>query len=626
MGLHTLYRGTAEEVLDAIDRQQLIPQMAENFYELNGESPRPAEIRSWQNSIPHLARLLVNAELGDTQMLLEVKLPVTSIRMDIVLVGSDPQTGKMSVVIVENKQWSKVELEPGSELVRVDYQHTARTHIHPVNQAWGYRQVMDGFVPLLRDVKVRCIANMHNASQEELRKISIAHRRGVQPEPMYTRMYGKDQRDLFMSELRAVLSTEKSALHARELLSATVRSTEPLMTTVARGLDQRTVFPLLDEQREAYDYVRAQVERARTEQHKEVIVIQGGPGTGKSVIALELMRAFNAQGVDAIHATGSKSFTRTLRKHITEGWGISSHQFSYFNNFSEAAGNHINVIIADEAHRLRSRSAKNSKKAQVVELIEATRVPVFLLDEHQNVRPHEVGSVERIRDAVASLGLKFHKIDLRHQFRCGGSQEYIDWVDGLLGLIPGEGPRSWKPQKNFELRVAPTPEAMERFLRRRTEDGHGARIAAGFCWPWSPTTRGGLVNDVVIGDWRRPWNSRSDHYLGKIPPSYLWATDPGGFEQIGCVYTAQGFEYDYAGVIFGNDLLWRGRGWTSDASANKDYQVNSERDFDHLARKIYRVLATRGMKGAVLYSTDPETKFFFARLGVPLIDADGNRI
>ncbi|GAB2503559.1 DUF2075 domain-containing protein [Nocardiopsis aegyptia] len=624
MGLNPLFRGTVGEVRSAIENRQLIPTMAKELYRLTGRSPGDGEVRSWENSIPHVCGLLEEAGLSDVQMLVELKLPITDARMDVVLVGSHPGTGDLSAVIIENKQWTRVALE--SELVQVTYGHSRRTHVHPANQVWGYRQMMVGFVPLLRMASVTCVANMHNANREAVRSISIARLPHTEPNPEYTRMYGADDRKRFVGTLRSVLSPEKAESHTRELLSATVRSTEPLMTSVARGLGQRSLFPLIDEQREAYDYVRAQVERVRSGQRKEVIVIEGEPGTGKSVIALELMRAFNAQGVDAVHATGSRSFTRTLRTSIARGRSATSRKFAYFNNFDEVDGNHINVIVADEAHRLRAHSRKNSKKPQVTELIEAARVPVFLLDERQNVRPSEVGSVELIRRAAADLGLGFHRINLRHQFRCGGAPEYIDWIDQLLGLSPNGGPQPWSPVENFELRVAAAPAAMEHFLQARMAEGAGARMAAGFCWSWSPPGRDGLVNDVVIGDWRKPWNARSDSHLGKIPPSDLWATDPGGFGQIGCIYTAQGFEYDYAGVIFGGDLVRRGQRWESHLSASKDYQVKREGDFDELVRKIYRVLATRGLKGAVLYSTDPETNAFFGQLGIPRLDANGGRL
>ena len=101
--------------------------------------------------------------------------------------------------------------------------------------------------------------------------------------------------------------------------------------------------------------------------------------------------------------------------------------------------------------------------------------------------------------------------------------------------------------------------------------GYGARIAAGYCWPWSDPRRDGtLVPDVVIGDWAQPWNLKGERSVGGAPAAALWATDPAGFGQVGCVYTAQGFEYDYAGVILGPDLVWRDGRWVSVREANRD--------------------------------------------------------
>ena len=96
-------------------------------------------------------------------------------------------------------------------------------------------------------------------------------------------------------------------------------------------------------------------------------------------------------------------------------------------------------------------------------------------------------------------------------------------------------------------------------------------MAAGYCWPWSdPRTDGSLVSDVSIGDWSRPWNLKGDRASGGAPPAALWASDPAGFGQVGCVYTAQGFEYDWNGVIMGPDLVWRDNGWATVRAANKD--------------------------------------------------------
>ena len=164
------------------------------------------------------------------------------------------------------------------------------------------------------------------------------------------------------------------------------------------------------------------------------------------------------------------------------------------------------------------------------------------------------------------------------------------------------------------MQVADSPEELEVVLRSRLADGYGARIAAGYCWPWSdPRVDGTLVPDVQIGAWARPWNLKGDRRVGGAPPAALWASDPAGFDQVGCVYTAQGFEYDWSGVVLGPDLVWRDGRFVTVRAANKDPAFRSrttvsDTEFDRLVRNTYKVLLTRGMVGTVLYSPDPETR------------------
>ena len=157
---------------------------------------------------------------------------------------------------------------------------------------------------------------------------------------------------------------------------------------------------------------------------------------------------------------------------------------------------------------------------------------------------------------------------------------------------------------------------MEIRLSALVDDGYGARMTAGYCWPWSdPRSDGSLVDDVVIGHWAKPWNLKGDRALPGAPPSALWASRPEGFGQVGCVYTAQGFEFDWNGVILGADLVWRTDRWVSRRESNRDpdfrsRQRVSDADFDRLVRNVYKVLLTRGMVGTLVYSVDPETQEF----------------
>lgn len=338
------------------------------------------------------------------------------------------------------------------------------------------------------------------------------------------------------------------------------------------------------------------------------------------MIALSLLGELARRGRTVLHATGSRSFTMTLRKVAGVRAPRVQRMFKYFKSFMDAQRNGLDVLILDEAHRIRetsanryTRAASRTGRAQVDELIAAARVPVFLLDEHQVVRPGELGTVREIEQYARDLGHNVHRIDLDGQFRCGGSEEYVQWVLCLLGLSGG-GPVAWKGDPAFQVSLADTPDELEATLRSKRAKGCGARMTAGYCWSWSnPEPDGTLVPDVQIGNWGRPWNLKGDRAVGGAPPASLWASDPAGFGQVGCVYTARGFEYDWNGVILGPDLVWRDGRFTSKRDANKDPDFRSraqvtDAHFDRLIRNVYKVLLTRGMAGTVIYSTDQESR------------------
>jgi hypothetical protein len=284
--------------------------------------------------------------------------------------------------------------------------------------------------------------------------------------------------------------------------------------------------------------------------------------------------------------------------------------FGYFNNFITAKPNEIDVLLCDEAHRIRETSANRFTRS-------ADRTGRLQLDEHQAVRPGETGTVHRIGEHASALGLAVQQIDLDAQFRFGGNEAYTEWVQRLLGLDKEEfAPQPWSGYDNFTVTAAQSPHELESLLRAKLAEGLSARMTAGFCWAWSAPVGDTLVADVRIGDWARPWTVKGDRPIGDAPASALWAALPGGFDQVGTVYTAQGFEYDWNGVIFGPDLVYRGGRLVTVPAASKDPAMKNigRAQADRLIRNTYRVLLTRAMVGTVIYSTDPETQAYFTSL------------
>jgi hypothetical protein len=599
--------------------RDLAERLAEQLAISVGHSAGRAERRSWERSIPVLAADLVDAGLGAVEMLLEFKLPLSSKRADVVLAGVSP-SGEPRYVVVELKQWSEAHrFEDSDSLVTVS--GYLRPVLHPVDQVTGYGEYLQDFAAVLEEhpERISGVAYLHNATDFGVADL-------LDRPDAAGRIFTGQRRGAFRDYLRSVFAPASGADAADLLLGSRIAPSKQLMALAADEVQRREMFVLLDEQREAFEYVRHAVDVARRKNTKTAVVVAGGPGSGKSVIALSLMGQLAREGRTVVHATGSQSFTQTLRKVAATGSPRVRKTFQYFNSFMAAEPNELDVLILDEAHRIRETSANRYTRAslrtgrpQIDELLSAARTPVFLLDQNQVVRPGEMGTVADIHAAAAERGIDVLSVTMDDQFRCGGSLAYVAWVERLLGVRQG-GPTRWTGDDDFAVSVMGSPQELDAWREAREREGYGARLTAGFCWPWSDPRRDGtLVHDVTIGAWSRPWNLKGDRSVGGAPPAPLWATDPAGSWQVGCVYTAQGFEYDFAGVILGADLVWRDGGWRIVRDANKDPALRSrsglaDQEFARLVKNVYKVLLTRGMQGVGIYSTDPPTNDFLRSL------------
>ena len=551
-------------------------------------------------------------------IVLEMQLPLTSRRLDCMLTGISSD-GKPSATIIELKQWSMAEPAEEEACVEVDYGRHRKIHLHPSAQAASYESY-------LRENR----AVFYETSPVELSSCSWLH--NFQFDPTSTLLdRGKFGEILDTSPLFCANTTDSLAEFVdrkighgpgldvlERVLTSRFSPSKKLMEHTASMIAGSPVYTLLDEQRVAYEKILAAVRRAMRGPDRSVLLIEGGPGTGKSVVALHVMAELLKRHIVVSHATGSKAFTENLRKTLGPRAGSN---FRYFNSFSAGQPAEIDVIICDEAHRIRESSnhrftpaSRRSRKAQVDEIIDAAKVSVFFIDDRQVVRPDEVGSSRLIRDHAVANGARFVEERLEAQFRCAGSETYIAWVNALLSTNIDEVEPFEPTRDGFDLQIFESPDDVENALRPHLSAGESARMTAGFCWPWSAPRDGQLVDDVKVGGYRRPWNAKPD--VGKlpqgVPKASYWATDPNGFAQVGCIYTAQGFEFDYIGVIWGNDLVYRSElgGWqgVKPASCDPAAKRATPDAFMELIKNTYRVLLTRGMKGCYLYIQDAETR------------------
>ncbi|MGW5701409.1 DNA/RNA helicase domain-containing protein [Amycolatopsis japonica] len=617
---------TAYDLREQLQHKRILIELSKHVGIPFRGSEESGEVGSWKRSLPVLANTLCAARLGHVQVLLEYKLPYSPKRVDAILCGVHPETGKPSYVLVELKQWEKAKAT-GAGLVLTPY-GKKQPDLHPAEQVRRYcRQLLD-FVPAFARIpgQVKGIAYMHNAvrgADWSLDEFEFDD---------FGQLYTSDLQADLVADLWSLLDTDPATAGAamaaaHELISAPPSPARNLLKTAADAFDDRDDFVLLDEQQVAYKTVLDAVAEADSGGgKKKVVVVNGGPGSGKSAIAVTLLAALARQKRKALHATGSKAFTETLRLKVSGGDVRSGEIFKYFNEFRRAPADALDVLICDEAHRVRGmpRHLHGRVRSQIDELIDVAKVPLFLLDEHQVVRPTEIGTKTDIVSIAEMKGCQVIEISLDGQYRCGGSAKFDEWVVRLLGL-GAEPPVTWSElvddtEDEYVVDSVGSPHELESWLLRQAKHFSGtARMAAGFCWEWrDPVEVEGslrLLEDVQIGGWRRPWNAKQGFDVPGVPSASLWASDPDGFGQVGCIYTAQGFEYDWAGAIFGDDLVIRDGEWRArrDFSFDKSVKAADPADFDRLVRNTYKVLMTRGMQGLCVYSTDDETNAFLRR-------------
>ncbi len=619
-----LYVGTTSEFVRDAVQHRLGEKLSESSYDYFGHV-KVSELQSWQNSLTAMALQITHAGLheNDNGVVVEMELPLSSARLDVMIYGRD-RTRRASALLVELKQWTQTKPSDLDDCVVTFVGGAERDHLHPSIQARNYAQYLsDAHAGYDADdgIAIRPCSFLHNmlpAEARALRSGKFAHL--MRESPLFI---GRDA-DEFADAMRLVVGHGDGERVMQEAFTKPARPSRKLLEHTAAVIAGEPRYILLDEQEVAFQSVMREVRRGdRSKSPHSVVVVKGGPGTGKSVIALNLVGKLSKLNFDVRHATGSKAFTQTL-------WDVlgrrSMPQFRYFHQFGSLSECEVDVLICDEGHRIRKSSntwrtpkAKRTDRAQIDELIGAAKTSVFFIDEFQAVRPDEIGSANLVRESAVAVGARYREVTLESQFRCGGSGAYLEWIDQLME-IRKTGQETLPADDPFEFEIVATPQELDVRIREKVEAGHSARLTAGYCWKWSaPDDQGKLVDDVVIGDFRRPWNAKPDakKLAVGIPPAPLWAWTPAGVDQVGCIYTAQGFEFDYVGVIFGPDLVVRNGTWVGQSVMSHDAGIRAKSNtrFLECVKNVYRVLLTRGLRGCYVAFLDEETReYVSARL------------
>lgn len=622
-----LYAGSSTEFIAATTHNAIVGTLKSAFFAHYRTEPQPNEVTSWHNSLRCVSQVFEDAGLLDHGVLLEYQLPLTSKRLDCLICGYDANQ-KSQAVIIELKQWSDSQPSAGTNEVVTWLGGQLSDVLHPSAQVGQYSQYLSDVHTAFNDTEaaigLHACAYLHNYTFQTTDALL---------EPKFTELlssypvYGAQQSVDLGNYLRERLAGGNGQPVLQRIDAGRYRPSKKLLEHVDNIMRQKSSYVLLDDQLLVYDRVRTAVLDAHEKQVKTAILVKGGPGTGKSVIALHLLHDLLRREVKSHYATGSKAFTENLRSQFGSR---SNGFFTYFNAYGHAIPNSLDVVICDEAHRIRSssnsrftRPEQRSDLPQVEELLQVAWVSVFFIDDYQRVRPGEIGSYNTLKQAAEQQGVTVAEFKLEAQFRCAGSSGFINWLDNTLG-IQRTANVLWSMSQGYDFQIISSPVRIEEMLDQRRQQGHTARMVAGFCWQWSdPLPDGQLVENIIIEtdefSYYRPWNAKDNagRLAPGIPKTSLWATAPGGINQVGCIYTAQGFEFDYVGVIVGNDLVYRQQqgGWIAQGSASSDtainnYRVRPQEQLEFL-QNTYKVLMTRGTQGCYVFFQDEETGRFF---------------
>jgi len=605
-----IYQADKRQFLQHVLRDDIEDVMSRHFRAATGHGVGPSELNAWKHSLFEMSKVLQDDEIPDDAAIgIEYQLPQTSRRIDFIIAGED-DTRRQKVVIVELKQWSESRRSEKDAIVwaRRGGRAGEQEGPHPSYQAWSYAAYLQDFNTGVQDggLALQPCAYLHNHPRDG--EIDHPHYRAhIERAPLFLKRERARLAEFIRRHIRH--GDRQRALYTLE--SGRIRPSKMLADSVQGLLQGKPEFVLLDTQKLVFETVLAA--DARAAGRKQVLIVRGGPGTGKSVLAINLLAALLARGRNARYVSKNAAPRAVYEARLTGTFTKTriSNLFSGSGAFVNEAADTHDTLLVDEAHRLNAKSGlyRNLGENQVRELIQAARCTVFFVDDDQVVTVHDIGHSDELRRHAEAAGAEITELELDSQFRCNGSDGYLQWLDDALGIRETAHPKL--DPREFDFRVFDDPAQLHAVIERRNRGNNRSRMVAGYCWAW-PSKRDPAAWDIEMPafGYRRRWNLDKD--------GSLWIVTPGSVDQVGCIHTCQGLELDVVGVIIGPDLAFRDGRIVVDASkrASSDQSVRGLRQMsrdkpteaavlaERIVQNTYRTLMSRGMKGCYVYCVD----------------------
>ena len=612
------YLATKDQFL--LDAPMIEDKVREEVKRKLGHNVGDAEYSSWRNSLGNAMYHAMNTvEIpGDAGVAIEYRVNGRAFRIDFMLSGKN-NSGKESLVIIELKQWTDIEFSDLAEHVRTYVGGGIKDKPHPSYQAWSYLSHLKMYNEYIYEtgVEVNACAYLHNCDDQTVVNAS-RYEEVLREVPVFIKGQSSELRAMICSNIKQGTGTEL----LERIDEAVIRPSQQLAEAVGSMLKGHEEFVLLDEQKTVLEKIVKATDDSLTGQ-KRVLIINGGPGTGKSVISINALARLTGQRLNARYVTPNAApravFESKLKKLFAKADLRSL--FSGSGSFTETSAESFDALIVDEAHRLKMKSGmfKNLGENQVKEIIKSAHTSVFFIDEAQKVTWSDVGEISMIEEQAGLAGAIVERLELTSQFRCGGSDDYMAWLDETLGVHADTA--HYFSLDKFDFQIFDSPVELHKTIKEKNKINNKSRVVAGYCWDWISQKKPDL-SDITINEfgYKATWNLTSD--------GSEWIISPKSVEEVGCIHTCQGLEVDYIGVIIGRDLVAINGVLKTDPSARaktdkslagykkelKEDPISAEIKADEIIRNTYRTLMSRGMKGCYVYFVDPATAEHFKKL------------